>query len=72
LNGFGFSPATPGLVDRCIASGGLAVIYAHPHSIRLGESQDESRLVPFLKLVRDHRRAGRLRIRLPRDIDGEM
>jgi hypothetical protein len=72
LNGFGFSPATPGLVDRCIASGGLAVIYAHPHSIRLGESQDESRLVPFLKLVRDHRRAGRLRIGLPRDIDGEM
>jgi hypothetical protein len=72
LNGFGFSPATPRLVDRCVASGGLAVIYAHPHSISLGGAQDESHLMPFLKLIREHRRAGRLRICLPRDVDGGM
>lgn len=72
LNGFGFSLAMPRLVDRCMVSGGFAVIYAHPHSIRLGGTQDESRLVPFLKLVHDYRRAGHLRICLPRDIDGKM
>ena len=72
LSGLGFSAATSQLVERCIVSGGLAVIYAHPHSTRLGGTQDESRLVPFLKLVRDHVRAGRLRIRLPRDINGEI
>jgi hypothetical protein len=70
LSGLGFSLATSRLVEHCIVSGGLAVIYAHPHSTRLGNTQDESHLVPFLKLVRDHVRAGRLRIRLPRDIDG--
>ncbi len=72
LSGLGFSPATSKLLERCIVSGGLAVIYAHPHSTRQGDVQDESRLVPFLKLVRDHVRAGRLRIRLPRDLDGEL
>jgi hypothetical protein len=70
VGGLGFSAATAKLVERCVVSGGLAVIYAHPHSARLGGVQDESRLVPFLGLVRDHVRAGRLRIRLPRDIDG--
>jgi hypothetical protein len=72
LNGFGFGPETSRLLERCIVSGGLAVIYAHPHSIRLGESQDESLLVPFLRRIREHRRAGRLRIYLPRDIGLEM
>lgn len=72
LNGFGFSASTLRLVDRCIASGGLAVIYGHPHSIRLDGTQNESRFVPFLKLIREYRRAERLRICLPRDIDQEM
>lgn len=72
LNGFGFLPATSHLLDRCVATGGLAVVYAHPHSIREGKSQDESLLVPFLERVRAYRRAGRLRICLPRDVDREM
>lgn len=72
LNGFGFSPAIPRLLSRCVDSGGLAVIYAHPHSIRLGGAQDESLLVPFLELVREHLRTGRLQICLPRDLNGGM
>jgi peptidoglycan/xylan/chitin deacetylase (PgdA/CDA1 family) len=72
LNGFGFLPATARLVERCIVSGGLAVIYGHPHSVSLDGPQHESHLVPFLELVRDHQRAGRLRICLPRDIDQGM
>jgi peptidoglycan/xylan/chitin deacetylase (PgdA/CDA1 family) len=72
LNGFGFAEDTSRVVERCIASGGVAVVYAHPHSIRLGGPQDESHLVPFLRSVCEHRQAGRLRLCLPRDIDTEM
>jgi hypothetical protein len=59
-------------LERCIVSGGFAVVYAHPHSISLDGPQHESHLVSFLKLVRDHRRAGRLRLCRPQDIDQEM
>lgn len=47
-------------------------LWAHPEAIQLGDAQEKSCFVPFLSLVRDHRRAGRLRICLPRDIDQGM
>lgn len=68
LNAFGFSEATSALVDRCVESGGLAIIYAHPHALREGGSQDERLLVPLLRRIGDARRTGSLGVGLPRDL----
>jgi hypothetical protein len=70
LNGFGFARSTAALLDRCVERGGMAVIYAHPHSLKSGDTQDESHLVPFMKRVRDLRRQGVVDVILPRDLDG--
>jgi hypothetical protein len=70
LNGFGFARGATALVDRCVERGGIAVTYAHPHSLKSGDAQDESHLVPFLKKVRDLQRQGALEVVLPRDLDG--
>jgi hypothetical protein len=69
LNGFGFQAETLRLVKSCVVSGGFAVVYAHPHSISLDGPQHENHLVPFLECVRDLRRAGHLRVRLPRQVE---
>jgi hypothetical protein len=49
---------------------GFCVVYGHPHSLHAGNTQDESCLLPFLDLVSDLRRAGRLEVCLPRDLVG--
>jgi hypothetical protein len=72
LSNLGFARASSQLVERCIKFGGFAVIYAHPHSVHLGGVQDESCLVPFLKHISGYRRAGHLRVCLPREIDGKI
>lgn len=70
VNGFGFRKAALDLVERCVESGGIAVTYGHPHSLKSGGAQDERYLVPFLQAVRDYQRQGRLDVVLPRDLDG--
>jgi peptidoglycan/xylan/chitin deacetylase (PgdA/CDA1 family) len=64
----GFTPFTARLIDRSASEGGIAVVYGHPHSIHNGHWQDESLLVPLLRRIGELRRAGRLRIALPRDL----
>jgi hypothetical protein len=64
----GFDWRTLNAVKRCAESGGLVVVYAHPHSLRAGNSQDESLAVPFFEQVRDLRRLGLLEVCLPRDL----
>ena len=65
----GFGPETESLLDRCVARGGLAVVYGHPHALGNGGFQAESFLEPFLARVGKLRGEGRLRVRLPRELE---
>ncbi len=64
----GFDPGAVAMLNRCVAEGGLVVVYGHPHSLRSGNSQDENWLVPFLKRVQGLQRDGLIRTCLPRDL----
>jgi hypothetical protein len=66
----GFAGLTRRSVMRCVERGALVVVWGHPHSLTLGNSQDRTHLLPFLEMIADLRDAGRLSIRLPRDLDG--
>lgn len=66
----GFNSGTMSMLDRCADSGGLAVVYGHPHSLRSGNSQDESLLIPFFRRVQGLRKLRRLKVILPRDLVG--
>jgi hypothetical protein len=64
----GFHDTPMAMLKRCAERGGLLVVYGHPHSLRSGNSQDASRLVPFLQQVQRFQRAGRIVTRLPRQL----
>jgi len=64
----GFSRHTVDVLRRSVRRGGLTVVYGHPHSLRLGNSQDERHLAPFLQLVSAMVATGALRVSLPRDL----
>ena len=64
----GFDRRAVAMVERCARGGGFAVVYGHPHSLRAGDAQDETWLVPFLRRVHGLQRQGRLRICLPREL----
>ena len=68
--GGGFANSTTRSVRRCVESGALVVVWGHPHSLTLGNTQDEKFLIPFLEEVAAMREAGKLTISLPRDLDG--
>lgn len=70
INGAGFGGGALRLIERCLHKGGIAAIFAHPHSLKTGNSQDERYYVPFLQAVRDFQRQGRLEVVLPRDLNG--
>jgi hypothetical protein len=65
----GFANLTETVLDRCVQHGGLVIAYGHPHSLNSGNSQDETRLNPFLKKVQSLKQQCRLDIVLPRDLD---
>ncbi len=65
----GFGPSTGALLERCVARGGLAVVYGHPHALGNADFQAETSLVPFLRRVRELRRQGRLHVRVPRELE---
>lgn len=68
----GFDAATLGMLDRCVAKGGLTIVYGHPHSLHVGNSQDERWLIPFLEKVRDLQKQERLCVVLPKElVDGK-
>jgi hypothetical protein len=64
----GFSGLTRSVLERCAADGGLAVVYAHPHSITSDGPQGEGHLLPFLHRVAQLRAAGRLDVAVPSDL----
>jgi len=64
----GFDARTLTLLDRCVTKGGLLVVYGHPHSLHVGNSQDELCLLPFLEHVELLRNQGLIRICLPKEL----
>ena len=56
------------VVERTARSGGIAVVYGHPHSLHAGNTQDERWLVPFLDRVSELRAEGRIEPVLPRTL----
>ncbi|HXH25935.1 MAG TPA: polysaccharide deacetylase family protein [Vicinamibacterales bacterium] len=66
----GFGPPALAMLDRCVRSGGLTVVYGHPHSLAAGDSQDERVLVPFLRRVRELQRERLAEVILPRQLWG--
>jgi len=63
----GFARHTVDVLRRSVRRGGLTVVYGHPHSLTLGNSQDERHLAPFLQLVSAMVKSGTLRVCLPRE-----
>jgi hypothetical protein len=65
----GFGPETDGMLDLCVSKGGLVVVYGHPHALGNGGFQAEPFLAPFLARVERLCGEGRLRVRLPREME---
>jgi peptidoglycan/xylan/chitin deacetylase (PgdA/CDA1 family) len=65
----GFAAETAALVERCVRSGGIIVVYGHPHSLRRGASQDERFLLPLLQRIHSLRERRLLQVRLPRHLN---
>lgn len=64
----GFGEDTLRSLERNVERGTLIVAYGHPHSLTLGNSQDERYLVPFLERIDELRSRGRIEVVLPRDL----
>ncbi len=65
----GFGQPAVLMLDRCVSSGGLVVVYGHPHSLGNSDSQGEATLVPFLERVARLRREGAVRVCVPREME---
>jgi peptidoglycan/xylan/chitin deacetylase (PgdA/CDA1 family) len=68
--GCGFGPVAWRTLHRCARSGGVAVLYGHPHSLDGPDGQNQSQLVACLKVVDQLRDEGRLWPCRPRDLLG--
>jgi hypothetical protein len=66
----GFDAHADWLLGRCAEVGGLMAVGGHPHSLHAGNTQDETRLVPFLRRVRDLQQRGLIEAVLPKQIIG--
>ena len=65
----GFGRGALDMLDRCANSGGLVVVYGHPHSVGGAGPQGKASLVPFLKRAAELQREGAIRICRPRELD---
>jgi hypothetical protein len=61
----GFASAAVRFLNSCLGREGIAVFHGHPHSLTLGDEQDERYLIPFLDLLAERQRCGEIRICLP-------
>lgn len=61
----GFNEEAIRVLKHCARTGGLVVVYGHPHSLHSGNSQDESRLIPFFEEARLLHNQGMLHFYLP-------
>ena len=64
----GFGPDTLRILQHGAASGGMTVIYGHPHSLGDPGPQNESALLAVLSCLAELRREGRVRIYRPKDL----
>jgi len=64
----GFQKDTLRVVRRVCRTGGIAVCYAHPHSLSSDNSQSWRYLIPFLREITELRKAGSLCIGLPSEV----
>jgi hypothetical protein len=65
----GFAGATRSLLERCAAAGrGLLIVWAHPHSLHMGGSQDERHLLPFLQRLQELQCQQKIRVLLPSEL----
>lgn len=64
----GFDFTATRVLARCVAGGGITVVYGHPHSLHAGNSQDEKHLIPFFQRASRLRQEGRLSTTLPREL----
>lgn len=62
----GFDDPARDMVQKVAERGGIAVVWAHPHSLTAHNAQNECHLVPLLDLIVELRRSGRLDVVLPR------
>ncbi len=69
-SGCGFGEIAQRMVDRCAQRGGLAVVFAHPHSLGGVSAQNEASLVRFLERLTRMRAEGMIAVRLPRELIG--
>jgi len=67
----GFNAHAHRVLDLCAAEGGIVVVGGHPHSLHMGNTQDETMLVPFLQHARELVREGKLVASLPRHLIAE-
>jgi hypothetical protein len=64
----GFDTPTHNMLERSVRQGGIVVVYGHPHSLYMGNTQDEQLLVPFLSRVQQLCQQGQMRVCLPRHL----
>ncbi len=64
----GFDTRAMTMLNRCAATGGLVVVYGHPHSLRASNSQNETWLMSFLQQARHLHNTGSIRIYLPAEL----
>lgn len=56
------------MLEHYVAKGkGIVIVWAHPHSLSLGGSQDERYLIHFLSRINELRGQGKLQVSLPSD-----
>jgi len=67
----GFDRPAAEMVRRVADDGGIAVVWAHPHSLTADNSQNEKYLVPLLDDLVALRSANRIDVVLPRDLAHE-
>lgn len=67
----GFGPETMAMTARVADEGGLAIVWAHPHSLHLDGPQHERYFEPWLEAVARFREQGRLEVILPRQLTGD-
>jgi peptidoglycan/xylan/chitin deacetylase (PgdA/CDA1 family) len=64
----GFDGETRDMVEQSAGKPGIVVVYGHPHSLRTGNSQDETWLVPFFEVLQRLMKAGFIQAVLPKDL----
>jgi peptidoglycan/xylan/chitin deacetylase (PgdA/CDA1 family) len=67
----GFDEPARAMVRTVADSGGIAVVWGHPHSLTSDNAQNERHFVPFLEWVAELRARGAVEIVLPRQLLAE-